>query len=171
MKNFLHVVPKLLFLATILGSVSPPSAFGQQYASMQPLSSPGKTSSRAVNLESKSVKDILFSLENVYRVSFNYDDDVLQDAYLKETFEWSKSEKLEKVLSRLLTNFQMTFRRIDKSNYLILSKKSDDNTESFKGAVNPTLDGNFQQTFLTPRFTEPAMTQHPTEFTVSGVVT
>jgi len=171
MKNFLHVVPKLLFLTTILGSVSPPSAFGQQYASMQPLSSPGKTSSRAVNLESKSVKDILFSLENVYRVSFNYDDDVLQDAYLKETFEWSKSEKLEKVLSRLLTNFQMTFRRIDKSNYLILSKKSDDNTESFKGAVNPTLDGNFQQTFLTPRFTEPAMTQHPTEFTVSGVVT
>ncbi|HEY5747917.1 MAG TPA: SusC/RagA family TonB-linked outer membrane protein [Chryseolinea sp.] len=172
MKNFLHALPKLLFLTTILGSVSPPLAFGQELASAQASPSQRRPRHLPVTFESKSLKEILFSLENVYHVSFNYDDDVLRDAYLKENFVWNKNEKIEKILDRLLVNFQMSYKRIDKGNFLILSKRNDDNTESSKGNVSPTVGGNFQQTYLTQGLNEPmASTRTTIDFTVSGVVT
>ena len=63
----------------------------------------------------------MFLLEDSYQVSFNYDYETVRNVFLEEDFLWSKSEKLEKVLHRLLSKVNLKFERLDKKNYLILT--------------------------------------------------
>lgn len=90
--------------------------------------------------EKRSLSKILFILEDAYHVSFNYDDEIISNIYLDDDFTWEKSEKLEKVLARLLSNVKLKFERLDKKNYLILEKDGRDHTKKRETSRNNSPD-------------------------------
>ena len=137
MKKFLQRTVRWLALPVFVVAISPPQTYAQYASARQS----GAGSSFFTANAPKALKDVLSTLEQSYHVSFNYDDDALYGVYLRENFSWNKSEKLEGVLSRLLTGFHMTFRKIDRNNYLILSKPANDQAESSAVGL-PPINGN-----------------------------
>jgi TonB-dependent starch-binding outer membrane protein SusC len=172
MKKSLHVVTRWLLLIIIIGSISPPFAVAQEYASAQVLTSPTPKGSSTSLSEKRSLKDILFVLEGVYQVSFNYDDDVLEEVYINENFSWGKKEKLEKVLSRLFKDFQLTFQRIDMSNYLILEKQKTQQTGSTSDVFTQPLKNESEEAVFSRYADHPGPSQpNDMEFVITGKVT
>ena len=60
-----------------------------------------------VESEKRSLSKILFELEDSFHVSFNYDYETVRNIYLTEDFLWNADEKLEDVLSRLLSKVNL----------------------------------------------------------------
>lgn len=137
MKKYLPASwPGYLMLVIILGSIKLPAA-GQVYAKAA-LSPPQlhEEISKTQGSGNKSVRSILFELEESYHVSFNYDDAIMQGLTLKEEFSWSKNENLETVLKRLTSSAQLTYEKVDDSNYLILSpRKKESKKEKVKNST------------------------------------
>jgi TonB-linked SusC/RagA family outer membrane protein len=118
----------------------------QGYASIStPVSTAGNQQQDPSNvLKRKSLRDILKLLEAEYKVSFNFDDDVLNGVSLDDEFTWKQSEKLEKVLRRLLPVVNLRFEKLNDANYLIFPdrKKTSD-------AIDRKEEKSFQQNFTT----------------------
>jgi TonB-dependent starch-binding outer membrane protein SusC len=169
MKKFLQTVTRPLFLTAILLSASPPLIYGQ-YARLHPQQAQNRAGIGFSKTENLSLKDVLSSLEIAYQVSFNYDDDALQNISVKENFVWNKNEKLEKVLNRLLENFQMTFRKVDKSNYLILLKNQDSQHQSSIKNFQPDAEVNFRQALVSRRNDPVLAISNENELIVTGSV-
>lgn len=86
--------------------------------SVEVTSKPGQRAGR-------SLKTVLLELEKRYRVSFNFNDDAVRKIKVPSDFEWNSSEKLEKILDRLVSQSnELTYKSIDGQNYLILEKKA-----------------------------------------------
>lgn len=172
MKKSLHFVSRWLLLTTILGSIYSPFVAAQEYASAHAAMPPPTNRTDLSLSERRSLKDILFSLETVYHVSFNYDARVLQEIYINEKFSWDKKEKLEKVLSRLFENFQLTFQRIDKSNYLILVKEKTQQTGSTSDVFSQPLRNDLQEAVFARSIGSSLLNiQDYAEFVITGTVT
>src|SRR5688572_24169505 len=120
MKNPLPELPRCLLFALLLGSLQLP-VLGETYTNALP----GQQKSKPAQHENsrRSVRDILFDLEEAHHVSFNYDDTIIRGFLLKEDFYWNKNEKLEQVLKRLTEQADLKFEKIDDDNYLIFSEK------------------------------------------------
>lgn len=171
MKKFLQKMIRCLFLASMLGPVLLPSVHAQ-YAGLQGLPDLNRSNGLSSNPQNVFLKDVLVSLGSAYQVSFNYDDDVLSDVYVKDNFVWEKSEKLDKVLSRLLDNFQMTYRKVDRNNYLILSVKDKQQKKSSLETVTPNANNGFQQVFVSQKAETVlnSIVENTRSFVVSGIV-
>jgi TonB-linked SusC/RagA family outer membrane protein len=130
MKNYLLLFPRrvLFTFIVVLGSVQLP-VLGQTYANV----SGGVSSYQKTPVEvrsspdsnKRSVRDILFALEETYHVSFNYDDAIVRGFNLKEDFDWNKNEKLERILNRLMEETDLKFEKVDAGNYLIFAKEKE----------------------------------------------
>jgi TonB-linked SusC/RagA family outer membrane protein len=130
MKKNLLLVSASVVLVLLLGSFQAP-LFGQAYARIAQMSEAGvakKGSQLEVSPDRgqdriRSVRAVLFALEESYRVSFNYDDALVRGSSLKEYFSWKKDEPLEEVLKRLMEKTGLSFEKIDRDNYIIFSEK------------------------------------------------
>ena len=160
MKNYLLVFPRCVLstIIVVLGVAQLP-VLGQTYAKASGGVSSYQRSDEDVRSSSqtnkRSVRDILFALEETYHVSFNYDDAIVRGFNLKEDFLWNKEEKLEKILDRLTEEADLRFEKVDADNYLILSKereaqgKKDEQaallTEPENARPSTSLAGNDEQ--------------------------
>lgn len=139
MKNCLHVFARCLLLTTVILGGFQLASFAQVYATASPLPLQRSTSN-APSLQSekskRSVRTILFALEESYHVSFSYNDAIVRELTLKENFTWDKNEKLEAVLRRLVDEANLKFEKIASDNYLILQeKKSADEKDDVESAL------------------------------------
>ena len=122
MKNSLQTLPRYLLLMAILCSARV-LAYSQEYASSnnfpQDKKADRQVEQNVSTADMKSLREILYVLGSAYRVSFNYDDDVIKDINLERDFTLDKKEELNKVLKRLLPSLQLKFERLNQNNYLI----------------------------------------------------
>jgi TonB-linked SusC/RagA family outer membrane protein len=125
MKNCLHVFARCLLLTTVILGGFQLASFAQVYATASPLPlQRSATNAPSLQSESKrSVRTILFALEESYHVSFSYNDALVRDLTLKENFTWDKNETLEAVLRRLVDEANLKFEKVSSDSYLILSEK------------------------------------------------
>jgi TonB-dependent starch-binding outer membrane protein SusC len=149
--NLINVLRLLLCLSCCLVTRVP--MFAQNY----------RPTVVAVESEKTSLSKILFELEDAFHVSFNYDYETVRNIYLAEDFLWKPDEKLEDVLTRLLSKVYLKYERLDGENYLILgeSRKSDSIDHSgishLKGLTVPPIvaalaDDEVQQSLSHPVF-------------------
>lgn len=165
MKKFLQKSVRWLFLTVLLAVLWSHESHGQYASAKQPMNR------TAVDVAATALKEVLTSLEKSYQVSFNYDDDVLYGVYMKDKFTWNKSEKLERVLTRLLTGFQITFKKIDRYNYLILSKGKSGQSESAALHLPPTIGNGINNGYDSRTAAAGIMLNAPMDKIVSGTVT
>lgn len=151
-------------------SASPPVMYAQ-YASAQTSRIHEQSKDPSTEDQGLLLKDVLSSLGTAYKVSFNYDDDVLKESYVKNNFAWKKNEKIEEVLSRLLGEFRLTYRKLGRGNYLILlenqgqqknsnEKAGTDGNGSPEQATAPQSDERVQK----------SESQSESDISVSGIV-
>lgn len=126
MKNYLRQLARstVVLMVAVAGTFQLP-VFGQLYAH-------GSRGTTTLGLQmedpqddnsKRSIRTILFSLEETYHVSFNYDDAAIRNSNLEEDFSWSKNEQLEQILNRLTERTDLRFEKVDDFNYLILPRR------------------------------------------------
>jgi len=114
-----HSLPDLIRLVGLMVCMGfGLSAYSQTFANANESNESG--SDAHAKVERRSLTRILFLLEDAYHVSFNYDDETVRHIFIEDDFVWSKDEKLEAVLDRLLSQCNLKFERLNKNNYLIL---------------------------------------------------
>ncbi|MCG8319589.1 MAG: SusC/RagA family TonB-linked outer membrane protein [Cytophagales bacterium] len=125
MKNVLQAIYKLLLLAVIYPWQS--QAYGQDLASTsQAASLDHLTTAVPVYSQQKvqqSLQEILLDLERRYKVSFNYNHDIVQDLFIIQDYRIRKKEKLDSVLLSILKPFKLKFEKLDNGDYLIYAEK------------------------------------------------
>lgn len=169
MKKLLRQLTRCLMLALVLGSFQLP-VFGQAYAIVSPALRNGTSVRSAQQEESKrSIRAILFSLEEAYQVSFNYDDATIRKYSLKEDFSWSKDERLEEVLKRLTDKEDLKFQKIDEFNYLIFPRRTG---PSDKKAAGTSMTAPTVQTDWSVALTEAKNLEviRKTDMRITGIV-
>src|SRR5690606_29298851 len=117
----------------------------------------------------RSVPAILFSLEESYHVSFNYDDAAIRKSNLEKDFSWDKNEQLENVLKRLTEQAGLKFEKVDEFNYLIFPGRKEPSAK--KGSATSALMDPGQPPSVLA-FVEDKKIEafHPAEMQISGVV-
>lgn len=127
MKNCLLVLARCLLLTAVILGGTHLSVLAQVYATASPLPMQrSATEAHSFQSENKrSVRSILFALEESYHVSFSYNDAVVHDLTLKENFSWNKNEALEAVLKRLVDQADLKFEKMSSDSYLILTEKKE----------------------------------------------
>ena len=125
MKNVLQAIYKLLLLAVIYPWQS--QAYGQDLArTSQAASLDHLTTAVPVYSQQKvqqSLQEILLDLERRYKVSFNYNHDIVQDLFIIQDYRIRKKEKLDSVLLSILKPFKLKFEKLDNGDYLIYAEK------------------------------------------------
>src|SRR5688572_10866580 len=99
-----HNLPNLINLLRLLLCLSCCMVFHAQMFAQN-----DRQSVVPVESEKRSLSKILFGLEDSFHVSFNYDYETVRKIYLAEDFLWNVDEKLEGVLSRLLSKANLKY--------------------------------------------------------------
>lgn len=171
MKNPLLQLSRCLMLVMVLGSFQL-QVFGQVYANIPHALQKNSAAIRDLQHgdSKRSLPSILFSLEEFYRVSFNYDHGAIRKSNLKEDFLWNKDEQLEQVLKRLTEKADLKFEKVDEFNYLIFPRRKG----SFEKKENSTgliaVPGPADSSLATLSAEIGAGPVQTTDFQISGIV-
>ncbi len=175
MKNYVHARRRYLLLMVTLTALTANTLYilrAQTYAqAVVPVQRTGRTIEIFQDADQKrSVRDILFALEEAYHVSFNYDDAVIKGRTLQEDFSWRKDEKLDDILVRLVSAAHLKFEKSEGNNYLILSEQREakirKETTSASIIQQPTMQQPMKQEASQPILSRSTIAA----FIVSGVV-
>jgi TonB-linked SusC/RagA family outer membrane protein len=145
MKHCLPIFARYLLFLLVSASQLP--VMGQVYAStLSSLRQGAPDASTSLNEDKRSVRTILFALEETFHVSFNYDDAAVRIITLSEDFSWNKNENLDEVLSRLVKMAGLKFEKVNQHNYLIFSGKKKAGREGKKdngsASISPISDSS-----------------------------
>ena len=150
MKNYVHARRRYLLLIATLTALTANTPYivrAQTYAqAVVPVQRTGRSSGKQQDTDNKrSVKAILFALEDAYHVSFNYDDALLTNQNnLNEDFSWNRQEKLGNILDRLESQLSIRFEKADNTNYLLLPPKKSNTKEKTSRTETPSSGNNLQ---------------------------
>lgn len=123
MKKCLLVLARCLLLTAVILGGTHLAVLAQVYATALPMQRSVTEASSFQGESKRSVRTILFALEESYHVSFSYNDAIVRDLTLKENFSWNKNEALEAVLKRLVDQADLKFEKMSSDSYLILQEK------------------------------------------------